>query len=118
MSNYFVKNDLLIGDNSLVDTIIIKINFDTFEKRSHQTVHDELIAIIIILVVMVETWGNFLLYCLIWYEKYGMDAQKRTITNQLLSSMCVAQMLCNIFIIPIATTILIMGSTESKDSKG
>ena len=32
--------------------------------------------------------GNCLLYCIIIYEKFGMDSQKRTVTNQLLSSIC------------------------------
>ena len=36
--------------------------------------------------VIFEIIGNFLLFCMIIYEKYGMDSQKRTVTNQLLSS--------------------------------
>ena len=37
----------------------------------------------IFLFLVVEILGNFLLLSMIMYEKYGMDSQKRTVTNQL-----------------------------------
>ena len=48
----------------------------------------QLIGFQAIIFVLIVTIGNFLLFCMIIYEKYGMDAQKRTVTNQLLSSIC------------------------------
>ena len=46
-----------------------------------------LIFAITIYLVLV-TFGNFLLLCMITYEQFGMDSKKRTATNQLLSSIC------------------------------
>ena len=43
----------------------------------------------VFLFLIVEILGNFLLLSMITYEKYGMDPQKRTVTNQLLSSICI-----------------------------
>ena len=62
-----------------------------------------------ILLLMLETLGNMLLICMILYEKYGMDPQKRTIANQLLSRMLIVQIVCNIFILPIYAFIGIFG---------
>ena len=67
-----------------------------------------------ILFLIVETIGNFLLYCMIIYEKYGMDSQKRTVTNQLLSSICGCRILCNFIIIPSITIQHIIGNAFSK----
>ena len=68
-----------------------------------------------ILFFVVETLGNFLLFCLITYEKYGMDAQKRTATNQLLSSLCCSVILFNIGILPMSMTVRIFRhQSESK----
>ena len=58
-----------------------------------------------ILFFVVETLGNFLLFCLIIYEKYGMDAQKRTATNQLLSGFCCSVILFNVGILPLIMTV-------------
>ena len=58
-----------------------------------------------ILFFVVETLGNFLLFCLIIYEKYGMDAQKRTATNQLLSGLCCSVIFFNVGILPLIMTV-------------
>ena len=55
----------------------------------------------IFLFLIVEILGNFLLLSIITYEKYGMDSQKRTVTNQLLSSICVSFIMHNIIAMPI-----------------
>lgn len=68
-----------------------------------------LLTLHVVLLVMVETLGNFLLFCMISYEMYGMDPQKRTVTNQLLSKMIIVQILFNIFIMPIYVTYTIFG---------
>ena len=38
--------------------------------------------------LLLVTFGNFLLFCMITFEQFGMDSKKRTATNQLLSSIC------------------------------
>ena len=60
-----------------------------------------LLPYLAILLIILETLGNFLLLCMIWYEKYGMDSKKRTVTNMLLSKIIISQILCNIFIMPL-----------------
>ena len=59
--------------------------------------------------VLLETLGNFLLVCMIIYEKCGMDSQKRDVTNQLLSSICVSRIFHNIIVMPILTINTIFG---------
>ena len=56
-----------------------------------------------IMFIIFETIGNFLLFCMIIYEKYGMDSQKRTITNMLLSSICYILIVHNLISISIVT---------------
>ena len=63
--------------------------------------HSGMLMLLVILLIILETLGNFLLLCMIFYEKYGMDSKKRTITNMLLSRMLFVQILCNIFIMPL-----------------
>ena len=53
-----------------------------------------------ILLLLMETFGNYLLFCMVWYETFGMDSKKRTITNQLLSRMILALIIFNISIMP------------------
>ena len=55
----------------------------------------------IFLFLIVEIPGNFLLLSMITYEKYGMDSQKRTVTNQLLSSICISFIVHNVIAMPI-----------------
>ena len=57
----------------------------------------------VIMFIIFETIGNFLLFCMIIYEKYGMDSQKRTITNMLLSSICYILIVHNLISISIFT---------------
>ena len=54
-----------------------------------------------ILLLILETLGNYLLFCMVWYEKNGMDSKKRTITNQLLTWMVLPLILYNIFFMPL-----------------
>ena len=59
-----------------------------------------MIVLYTFLFVFLELLGNFLLICMVHYEKYGMDPQKRTVTNQLLSSICVMMIFFNVIIMP------------------
>ena len=54
----------------------------------------------ITLFILIEVIGNGSLLTMIIYEKYGMDIKKRTVNNQLLSSLCKASMFCNVSIYP------------------
>ena len=56
-----------------------------------------------IMFTILEIMGNFLLVCMIIYEKYGMDSQKRNVANQLLSSICFSRIIHNIIVIPFFT---------------
>ena len=53
------------------------------------------------LFILTEIVGNFLLFCLILFEKYGMDPQKRTTNNILFSSICGMMILFNLISLPI-----------------
>ena len=72
-------------------------------------------AFYVLMFLLAETIGNFLLFSLIIYEKYGMDSKKRTLTNQLLSSICGCRMMYNIFIPPIVTIQHVFGHPYSKE---
>ena len=72
-------------------------------KQNEGQLPNSLVILYVILLIILETLGNFLLFCMIYYEKYGMDSKKRTITNMLLSRMIFVQILCNIFIMPVLT---------------
>ena len=61
----------------------------------------EIMMFYVFLFLIVEILGNFLLLSMIFYEKYGMDSQKRTVTNQLLSSICVSFIVHNVIAMPI-----------------
>ena len=91
------------------------INFVTLPRKMHVPLQPETIVFYIVLLVMLETVGNFLLYCIIVYEKYGMDTQKRTLTNQLLSRMILVQIFFNIFITPMYAIYHIFGLHSKYD---
>ena len=67
------------------------------------------ISFLVILMIILVTLGNFLLICMIWYEKYGMDSKKRTVTNMLLSRIIFVQIFGNIFVMPLSTIGLLFG---------
>ena len=71
-------------------------------NKSSQAPSAEIMTFNIFLFLIVEILGNFLLLSMITYEKYGMDPQKRTVTNQLLSSICISFMIQNVVAMPIA----------------
>ena len=50
--------------------------------------------------ILIEVIGNGSLLTMIVYEKYGMDSKKRTVNNQLLSSLCKGSVFCNVSIYP------------------
>ena len=89
----------------------LSIVVNLFPPAKHEGLfpHSGMLILLVILLIILETLGNFLLLCMIIYEKYGMDSKKRTITNMLLSRMIFVQILCNIFIMPLPTIGQIFG---------
>ena len=86
------------------------VDFINSERNSKLMPHLGLIISYIVSLIMLETLGNFLLFCMIWYEKYGMDSKKRTISNQLMSRMIIVLILFNIIMMPLIMLILIFGA--------
>ena len=64
------------------------------------------------LLLILETLGNYLLFCMLWYEKFGMDSKKRTVTNQLLSRMISTLILFNIIFMPLFFGLLLAPYSE------
>ena len=90
----FVTNHTFhIMENVSFDEHIMGVNNPT------TAVH--MMALYVFLFLIVEIPGNLLLLSMIYYEKYGMDSQKRTVTNKLLTSICVIFILQNIIVMPI-----------------
>ena len=85
------------------------MDFNHLETNTNSMPHPGLIISYIASMIMLETLGNFLLFCMIWYEKYGMDSKKRTISNQLLSRMIIVLILFNITMMPLLTLAQIFG---------
>lgn len=71
----------------------------TFEN--HNRDHVGIVVFQAIIFIIAETAGNFFLLALILFEKYGMDPQKRTMSNQILSSICACFIFFNLVMYPI-----------------
>ena len=108
MPNFFnqteFENEMINDSNYLLDTktmILQFVLFDTDIKKG-PTVSIGLVPKVVfgILLLIVETLGNYLFFCMVWYEKFGMDSKKRTITNQLFSRMILALIIFNLFVMP------------------
>ena len=70
--------------------------------KQREIIQDRPIFIVIgiTLFILIEVIGNGSLLTMIIYEKYGMDIKKRTVNNQLLSSLCKGSVFCNVSIYP------------------
>ena len=88
--------------NDMLDNQLMILEFAPFAKKfvlfDQQSLGIKLF--LGILLVIMETFGNYLLFCMVWYETFGMDSKKRTITNQLFSRMILALIIFNLFIMP------------------
>ena len=90
--------------------ISIALHLILDDKKEGLPPHSGLvISFLVILWIILVTLGNFLLVCMIWYEKYGMDSKKRTVTNMLLSRIIFVQIFGNIFVMPLSTIGLLFG---------
>ena len=97
--------------NNCSKHLSIALHLNPPEKREGLLPFSGLVlSFLFILLMILETLGNFLLLCMIWYEKYGMDSKKRTVTNMLLSRIIFVQILCNVFIMPIPFFCQIFGT--------
>ena len=86
------------------------MDFNNSERNSKLMPHPGLVILYIVSLIMLETLGNFLLFCMIWFEKYGMDSKKRTISNQLMSRMIIVLILFNTIMMPIIMLSEIFGA--------
>ena len=91
-SNGLLDNQLMVLEFALLDKKIVKIIASTSLGMK---------VLFGISLLILETLGNYLLFCMVLYEKFGMDSKKRTITNQLFSRMILALIFFNIFFMPI-----------------
>ena len=90
--------------NDLLDNQLMMVELALFDKKIEKNmiqVGMGLKLLFGILFLIMETLGNYLLFCMVWYETFGMDSKKRTITNQLLSRMLFALIFFNIFFMPL-----------------
>ena len=91
-SNGILNNQTMTLEFALLD--------EKIEKKSISTSLGLKVFFSVLLLIL-ETLGNYLLFCMVWYEKFGMDSKKRTITNQLLSRMILAIIFFEIFFMPL-----------------
>ena len=102
-SNYLLNNQSMILEFALFDRKIGEILVKT----------DLGLKVFFgMLLLIMETLGNYLLFCMVWYEKFGMDSKKRTVTNQLLSRMIFALIFYNIFFMPLYFGVLLIPYSE------
>ena len=107
MSNFLnlseFENEKLHHSNGLLDNQSMILEFALFDTKikKYLSIGLGLKVFLIILLLILETLGNYLLFCMVWYEKFGMDSKKRTITNQLLSRMILSLIFFNIFFMPL-----------------
>ena len=82
--------------------IMENVSFDEHSMGSdNPPISAHMMVLYVFLFLIVEIPGNLLLLSMICYEKYGMDSQKRTVTNKLLTSICVSFLLQNVIAMPI-----------------
>ena len=98
------ENGKLNDSNGLQNKLSLIVEFSLFHRKIETKVLSTSPGITIffgVLLLIMETFGNFLLFCMVWYEKFGMDSKKRTITNQLLSRWILALIFFNILFMPL-----------------
>ena len=89
--------------NDVLDNQLMLLEFALFDKKVEKNIIQAGLGLKIFfgtLLLIMETLGNYLLFCMVWYETFGMDSKKRTITNQLLSRMIFALIFYDIFFMP------------------
>ena len=90
--------------NCLLDNQSLILEFELSDRQIGKKIEStglELTLFCGISLLILETLGNCLSFCIVWYEKFGMDSKKRTVTNQLLSIMILTLIFFNIFFMPL-----------------
>ena len=101
--------------NFLLDNQSLILEFELSDMQLGKKIKSTGLGITLfcgISLLILETLGNCLLFCMLWYEKFGMDSKKRTVTNQLLSRMIMAGIFFNIFFMPIYFSSLLLFHSE------
>ena len=108
------ENGKLNDSNGILDNQSMVLEFALFDTKikKYLSIGLGLKVFLVILLLILETLGNCLLFCMLWYEKFGMDSKKRTVTNQLLSRMIMAGIFFNIFFMPIYFGSLLLFHSE------
>ena len=108
MSDFLDQNEFKNGKHNdssgLLDNQSVILEFALFEKNIEKKIVSTGLGLTVlfgIFLMIMESLGNYLLFCMVWYEKFGIDSKKRTITNQLLSRMILALIFYNIFFMPL-----------------
>ena len=99
----------------LLNNQLLIIEFELSDRQIGKAIKSTGLGITLfcaISLLILETLGNGLTFCTIWYEKFEMDSKKRTITNQLLSRMIMAVIFFNIFFMPIYFGSLLLFHSE------
>ena len=99
-----VENGSQSDNNYLVDNQSMIIEVVLLDKKTGESLVVSGLGLKVflgVLLLVMETLGNYLLFCVVWYEKFGMDSKKRTINNQLLSRMILVLIFYNIFFMPL-----------------
>ena len=108
--------------NCLLDNQSLMLELELSDRQIGKKIESTRLGLTLfcgISLLILETLGNCLLFCMLWYEKFGMDSKKRTITNQLLSRMIMACIFFNLFFLPIYFGSLLLFHSEfyKKDFK-
>ena len=106
MSNFLQLTEIEIGRHSdsiaLINNHTMTLEFALLDRKIEKKSTSLGLKVFFgVLLLILETLGNYLLFCMVWYEKNGMDSKKRTITNQLLTRMVLALILFNISFMPL-----------------
>ena len=106
MSNFLQLTEIESGKHSVTNVILnnqtMTLEFALLDQKIEKKSTSLGLKVFFgVLLLILETFGNYLLFCMVWYEKNGMDSKKRTITNQLLTRMVLALILFNISFMPL-----------------
>ena len=87
----------IIPDDNIDDIISLDQNDPELDWSSKNI---STLFVFIAFGILLEFVGNGFLYGIFIYEKYGIDSQRRTIINMLLSQICFASIFLNLFAMP------------------
>ena len=90
--------------NCLLYNLSLILEFELSDRQIGKKIKSTGLGITLfcgISLLILETLGSCLLFCMLWYVVFGMVAKKRTVTHQLLSRMIMARIFFNIFFMPI-----------------